>query len=164
LSRLYVLIVGRDPRQLQSGFALWTREMIRRVVRREFGIALSVVSVGRLLGKLGLSPKWPLHRAYQQDPEAAERWKRQTSPAICKEAEAAGAVIGFADEAGIRSDCHAGTPLVSQWPHAGGGEHREPGFREHDLRRLGEGRAAVCCLWGNGERGHVHRFLQAAAA
>jgi len=56
-----------------------------------------------------LSPQRPLHRAYQQDPEAVERWKRETYPAIRKEAEAAGAVIYFADEAGIRSDYHAGT-------------------------------------------------------
>ena len=109
LSRLYGLIVGRDPRQMQFEFALWTREMIREVIRREFGVALSVVSVGRLLGKLGLSPQRPLHRAYQQDPEAVERWKRETFPAIREEAGAAGAVIYFADEAGIRSDYHAGT-------------------------------------------------------
>ena len=90
-------------------FALWTREMVREVIRREFGVALSVVSAGRLLRKLGMSPQRPLHRAYQRDPEAAERWKKEAYPAIRVEAEAAGAVIYFADEAGIRSDCHAGT-------------------------------------------------------
>ena len=56
-----------------------------------------------------MSPQRPLHRAYQQDPQAVERWKKETYPAIRKEAEAAGAVIYFADEAGIRSDYHAGT-------------------------------------------------------
>ena len=115
LSRLYGLIVGRDPRQMQFEFALWTREMIREVIRREFGVALSVVSVGRLLGKLGLSPQRPLHRAYQQDPVAVEQWKKEAYPAIHAEAEAAGAVICFADEAGIRSDYHAGTT----WSPAG---------------------------------------------
>src|SRR6266487_2245948 len=44
LSRLYALIAGRDPRQMQFEFALWTREMVREVIRREFGVALSVVS------------------------------------------------------------------------------------------------------------------------
>ena len=109
LSRLYALIAGQDPRQMQFEFALWTREMIREVVRREFGVALSVVSVGRLLRKLGMSPQRPLHRAYQQNPEAVDRWKREQYPAIQAQAEAAGAVIYFADEAGIRSDYHAGT-------------------------------------------------------
>jgi len=109
LSRPYALIVGQDPRQMQFEFALWTREMVREVIRREFRVALSAVSVGRLLHKLGMSPQRPLHRAYQQNPEAVERWKNEEYPAIRTEAEAAGAVVYFADEAGIRSDYHAGT-------------------------------------------------------
>ena len=109
LARVYDLIVGRDPRQLSFEFALWTREMVRDLVRREFGVALSVVSVGRLLRKLGLSPQRPLWRASQQNPEAVDRWKREQFPAIRAQAAAAGATIWFADEAGVRSDYHAGT-------------------------------------------------------
>lgn len=109
IARLYALIVGKDPRQLQFDFALWTRDMVRQVIRREFKVALSVVSVGRLLRKMGLSPQRPLHRAYEQNPEAVQRWKSETYPAIRAEAEAAGATIYFADEAGIRSDYHSGT-------------------------------------------------------
>ena len=109
LRRLYALIVGADPRQLEFEFALWTREMVRELIRREFEVALSVVSVGRLLRKLGLSPQRPLYRAYQQNPEAVERWKSEEYPAIRAQAEAEGATIYFADEAGIRSDHHAGT-------------------------------------------------------
>lgn len=109
IARLYGLIVGRDPRQLSFEFALWTREMVRQVIRREFGVALSAVSVGRLLRTMGLSPQRPLHRAYQQNPEAVARWKEQEFPAIRAAAKTAGAVIYFADEAGIRSDYHSGT-------------------------------------------------------
>ncbi len=108
LSRLYALIAGQDPRQMQFEFALWTREMVREVIRREFGVALSVVSAGRLLRKLGMSPQ-RLHRAYQQNSGAVERWKNEEYPAIRAQAEAEGATIWFADEAGIRSDYHAGT-------------------------------------------------------
>src|ERR1022692_5000263 len=43
ISRLYSLIVGRDPRQMQFEFALWTREMVREGIRREFSVRLSVV-------------------------------------------------------------------------------------------------------------------------
>ncbi len=109
LSRLYGLIAGQDPRQMQFEFALWTREMVREVIRREFGVRLSVVSVGRLLRKPGLSPQRPLHRAYQQNPGALKRWKREEYPAIRARAEAEGATIWFADEAGIRPDDYAGT-------------------------------------------------------
>ena len=109
LSRLYALIAGQDPRQMQFEFALWTREMVREVIRREFGVAMSVVSVGRLLRKLGMSPQRLLHRAYQQDPQAVERWKKEDYPGIQAAAEAVGAAVYFADEAGIRSDYHPGT-------------------------------------------------------
>lgn len=109
LARLYALIVGRDPRQMAFEFALWTREMVRVVVRREFNVALSVVSVGRLLHTMGLSPQRPLHRAYEQNPAAVQRWKSEEYPAIRAAAKQDGATIYFADEAGIRSDYHSGT-------------------------------------------------------
>ena len=109
LARLYHLVVGNDPRQLRFTFALWTRAMIRELIRREFGVRLSEVSVGRLLRKLGLSPQRPLYRAYQQNPEAVARWKAETYPKIRAEAAATGGTVYFADEAGVRSDYHAGT-------------------------------------------------------
>jgi transposase len=109
LARLYGLVVGNDPRQLRFAFALWTRAMVRELIGREFGVALSEVSVGRLLRKLGLSPQRPLYRAYQQDPEAVARWKAEEYPRLRAAAAEVGATIWFADEAGVRSDYHAGT-------------------------------------------------------
>jgi transposase len=109
LARLYGLVVGNDPRQLRFAFALWTRAMVRELIGREFGGRLSEVSVGRLLRTLGLSPQRPLYRAYQQNPEAVARWKAETYPSIRAEATKTGATIYFADEAGVRSDYHAGT-------------------------------------------------------
>jgi transposase len=109
MRRLYALIAGADPRQLEFGFALWTRDMVRTLIRREFNVSLSAVSVGRLLRTLGLSPQRPLLRAWQADPDAVERWKSEEFPAIRARAKAEGATIYFGDEAGVRSDYHAGT-------------------------------------------------------
>jgi len=109
LQRLYTLVVGNDPRQLRFAFALWTRAMVGELIGREFGVRLSEVSVGRLLRRLGLSPQRPLYRAYQQNPEAVARWKAQEYPQIRAQAAEVGATIYFADEAGVRSDDHAGT-------------------------------------------------------
>ena len=109
MRRLYALIVGVDPRQLEFEFALWTREMVRVLIRREFRVSLSAVSVGRLLRMLGLSPQRPLWRAWQANPEAVQRWKDEEFPAIRAQAKAEGATVYFADEAGIHSDYHAGT-------------------------------------------------------
>lgn len=43
-------------------------------------------------------------RAYQQDPDAVERWKTETYPAVRTEAALVGATIYFLDEAGVRSE------------------------------------------------------------
>ena len=109
LKWIYKTVAGKNPLQLRFEFALWTRAMVRDLIRERFNVRLSEVSVGRLLKKLGLTPQRPLHRAYQQDPEAVERWRRTDFPKIQAMAKRAGALIFFADEAGIRSDSHAGT-------------------------------------------------------
>lgn len=109
LNRLYALIVGANPAQFQLEFALWTRELVAQLIDQQFGVSLSLATVGRLLRKIGLSPQRPLRRATQQDPERVTRWKTEQYPAIRAEAAQLGATVYFADEAGIRSDYHAGT-------------------------------------------------------
>ena len=64
--------------------------MVRELIRREFRISLSAVSVGRLLRTLGLSPQRPLWRAWQADPDAVARWKNEEFPAIRKQAKTEG--------------------------------------------------------------------------
>jgi transposase len=107
--KLYSLIAGKDPRQLSFGMALWTRKMVAELIHRQFGAWLSLVTVGRILRKLGMSPQRPLYRAYQQDPRKVKKWKEKDYPAIRAEAGRAGAAIFLADESGIRTDHHAGT-------------------------------------------------------
>lgn len=109
LKKVYELVTLKSPRQLKFEFALWTRDMVRELIRRQFGVKMNVTTVGRLLRKLGLSPQRPLRRAYQQDPEAVERWKKEEYPRIRREAKRAGATIYFGDEASVRSDYHSGT-------------------------------------------------------
>lgn len=107
--QLRKLVVGRDPRQLEFEFALWTRQMVRELIKREFGVDYTPEAVGNILHDLGLSPQRPLTRAYQQDPERVRRWKEEEYPGIRKAAKAAGGTILFCDEAGIRTDYHSGT-------------------------------------------------------
>lgn len=83
--------------------------MVGEMATREFNVALSVSAVGQLLHRMGYSPQRPLTRAREQDPERVRRWTEEEYPQIRDEAAAQGASIFFADEAGIRSDYHAGT-------------------------------------------------------
>lgn len=107
--KLLTLMTGADPRQLGFDFALWTRDMAVALIKREFGVSMSVSAVGRLLHRLGLSVQRPLWRAWQQNEEAVRAWKEADFPAIRDAAARVGGTIYFGDEAGLRSDYHAGT-------------------------------------------------------
>jgi len=106
---IYRTIVTKNPLQLRFPFALWTREMVKELIDRKYGVNLSVVSVGRLLKKLGLTCQKPLMRAFQQDPVVVRRWIEEDYPKIKQLARREKAEIYFEDEAGIRSDYHRGT-------------------------------------------------------
>ena len=98
-----------NPRQLELDFGLWTRKLVRELIRRKFGIDYSEQNVGRILKMLGFSPQRPVYQALEQDEEKRRIWQEQIFPAIKERAEREGAKIFFADEAGCRTDHHAGT-------------------------------------------------------
>lgn len=106
---IYETIAKKSPLQLKFPFALWTAAMVQQLIKSRFSVKLSHSSVCRLLNQLGLSAQRPLWRAYQQNPEAVERWKSEEYPRIRRRARRLGAQIFFADEAGVRSDFHSGT-------------------------------------------------------
>ena len=115
-------INGRDPRQYGLDFGLWTRSVAASLIEQKFGIRLGVSAVGALLAKLGLTPQKPLQRAYQRDPEAIERWRRESFPAVARRAKAVGGEVWFWDESGFRADAVHGktwgvkgqTPVVER--------------------------------------------------
>ena len=106
---IFKTVITKNPLQLKFPYALWTREMVKELIERRYGIKLSVVSVGRLLKKLGLSCQKPLMRAFQQDPVIVQQWIEKDYPNIKRMARQEKAEIYFEDEAGIRSDHHFGT-------------------------------------------------------
>jgi transposase len=106
---IYKTVVDKTPLQLNFPFALWTAAMLQVLILDRYGVRLSRSSVSRLLHQLGLSAQRPLWRAYQQNPEAVQRWMTKDFPAIRRRAKREGAQIFFADEAGVRSDYHSGT-------------------------------------------------------
>lgn len=97
-------INGKNPMQYGFDFCLWTRQIVRELVEMKFDVVLSLASVGALLARLGLTVQKPLQRAYQRDPEAIERWRRETYPALAEQARRDGAEISFWDESGFRAD------------------------------------------------------------
>ena len=118
LGELTGLIAESDPRDHGFAVALWTREVVRQLIEVRFGVRLTVASVGRTLHDLGFSAQRPLYRAEQADPVAVARWRETEYPTIAAAAKAAGGTVFFVDEAGVRSDYHAGTTWapVAQTP------------------------------------------------
>lgn len=106
---IYQTVTEKNPLQLKFTFALWTAKMVGHIIYQRFHIRLSKASVCRLLGQLGLTPQRPVWRAYQQNPEEVQKWLEEDYPRIRCLARQQGAMIFFGDEAGIRSDHHAGT-------------------------------------------------------
>lgn len=106
---IYHTVTMKNPLQLQLPFALWTRAQIRVLIKRKYGIELSLTSIGRLLAQLGLSCQKPLFRAWQQNPSLVKQWMEKEFPRIRAWAKRAGAEVFFEDESGVRSDFHAGT-------------------------------------------------------
>jgi transposase len=109
MAKLARMIRDKTPLQYSFEFALWTLAIIRELIKREFGVSLSEVSVGRVMKRLGFSAQRPLYRAWQQDPRLVKRWREQEFPRLAARAKREGALVFFADESGIRSDHHAGT-------------------------------------------------------
>lgn len=107
--QVFCWINGKNPMQYGFDFGLWTRQIVRELIARRFGVRLSLASIGAVLARQGLTPQKPLQRAYQRDPVAIARWQRETYPAIARKAKRDKAEIYFWDESGFRADAVQGT-------------------------------------------------------
>ena len=104
------IVVSTSPPFWGFKRVLWTRAMVAEVVWRAFKVDYSEEGIGRLMRQeMKLSIQRPVRRAYEADEAAVERWLVVDYPQIVRRAKADGATIFFSDEAGVRSDYHAGT-------------------------------------------------------
>jgi len=102
-------VKDNTPNQLQFQFGLWTIKLITVLIERQFNIALSAPTVSKIVKQLGFSVQRPLYRAYEQTAVLVKSWQETDYPALRERAKQCGAVIMYADEAGLRSDYHTGT-------------------------------------------------------
>ena len=97
------LITDNHPEQLKMPFALWTRAAIQELIKQRFNILMPIRTVGYYLHRLGFTPKKPVKKAYEQQPEAIKKWLDNSYPAIKKRAKEENAEIFWADETGVNN-------------------------------------------------------------
>ena len=120
--RIVVLVRGKNPDQLRLAFVLWTREAVRDLIAKRFGVRLALTTVGKYLKWWGFTPQKPIRRAFEQSGPAVARWLAETYPLIAGRAKRENATILWGDEMGLRSDHAAGrsfapkghTPVVAK--------------------------------------------------
>jgi transposase len=97
-------IRGRNPDQLRLPFALWTREAVRDLIERRYGVRLAIRTVGDYLRRWGFTPQKPIQRAYERNPAVVAAWLEREYPRLRARAKREGALILWGDEMGLRSD------------------------------------------------------------
>ena len=102
------MITDKMPDQLKLPYGLWTRQAIRDLIKREYGIRIAIRTMGDYLHRWGFTPQKPKKRAYEQNPKAVQRWLKEEYPVISKSAKKEKAEIHWGDETGVRNDCQYG--------------------------------------------------------
>jgi transposase len=126
-ARLRRIIVGKDPRQLNFGVALWSLPIVAQLVERLFGVVLHTTTVMRYLHRMGLTPQRPARRAFRRDDEECRSWMLKEFPRIVRAAKRRQATLLFEDEAGVHED----GPIDRTWGERG----KRPVVRITGLRR-----------------------------
>jgi transposase len=96
-------VMDHHPEQLKLPFFLWTREAVALLIKRRFGVQVSVWTVGRYLKRWGFTPQKPARRAWEQNPQQVQHWLDQEYPSIRRQAQQEKAQIYWGDEMGLRS-------------------------------------------------------------
>ena len=100
-TQVQVLIMNHDPGQLNLPFLLWTGKAVKALIYKEFSIDLPIKTIGTYLHRWGFTPKKPLNKSYEQQPEVLKKWLEHEFLDIKKRASKENAEIHWGNETGF---------------------------------------------------------------
>lgn len=104
--KIQKLVIDKMPDQMKLPFALWTREAIRQLVQQQFGVVMPIRTIGEYLKRWGFTLRKPVKLAYEQNPDAVNRWLQEDYPVITAQAKKDKAEIYWGDETGLQTTAH----------------------------------------------------------
>ena len=112
------IITDKNPDQLKFKCCLWTREVLKQLIREKYGIDMPIRTVGQYLQRWGVTVQRPAKQAMNQKPEAVQTWLHEQYPSIHEEAKKAGAEIFWGDETAVQNVANyaRGYAPISQTP------------------------------------------------
>jgi transposase len=102
-TKIQTIIKDKYPDQLKFDFALWTREAVRELIEKQYGIAMPIRTVGEYLKRWGYTPQKPIKYAYERNDKQVQEWVEKTYPGIKRRAKRLKATIYWGDEATIKA-------------------------------------------------------------
>jgi transposase len=102
--KIKTIVVGKMPDQIKLPFYLWTRQAVAALIKRQYGVQMTLASVGNYLAAWALTAQKPVRRAYERDDSQIAHWLDERYPQIQRQAKKDKAAIYWADESGLRSD------------------------------------------------------------
>ena len=102
-------IIDKTPEQYKMPFALWSREAVTDLIKKDTGLELDRRLVGEYLKRWGFTPQRPAKQAYRRNDKKVKEWLEKEYPEIESKAKKENAQIHWADEAGVKSHDHRGS-------------------------------------------------------
>ena len=84
------IITDKNPDQLKFKCCLWTREVLKQLIKEKYGIDMPIRTVGQYLQRWGFTVQRPAKQAMNQKPEAVQTWLHEQYPSIHEEAKKSG--------------------------------------------------------------------------
>lgn len=102
------MIIDKTPDQLKMPFALWTRQAVQQLIKKQYKIVMPIRTVGEYLKRWGLTAQRPAKQAHEQNPKAVNKWLEEEYPSIAQQAKEDGGEIHWCDKTGVRNDESSG--------------------------------------------------------